>query len=395
MKSYASFLSLAAAAIFLVGLIGSAHASSLSFSATTTIGQPIGLSVGPVTASANYVYEGSNITLTDPGAYNGNPAYTTIAWYEVRPGNSTPSTVSFNSPTVKTVEVAYVFTPEPTRDPPGTYIFYLQVTDAKGDVSQSRSIGIPVLKEPAWLSTPPVGQIIRANNYLQNTTVKFTLTNQYSFELAYNNSPTRYVVYTNLTGKYNINFSANTLQVSRLAGIPSGYFGLSSEDLYSGKSTQTNFFVNASMAYPCDIPSSSVYPFIFINGGWSEIVTPFYANASSCRINFVVPMGYIVLVASHGNYATTTTSTVNTTTVFQQVTNRSANSISQNGIKNQTLSESGGSSGPDYGLYIGIVALIIAGILVVVLLKERAEHDREYEMMMKSRQEGQKKDGPA
>jgi hypothetical protein len=52
--------------------------------------------------------------------------------------------------------------------------------------------------------------------------------------------------------------------------------------------------VNATVHYPCSIPSSRIAPFILRNGSAWSAITPFEVDAASCAVTFAVPSDPVV-----------------------------------------------------------------------------------------------------
>jgi hypothetical protein len=77
-------------------------------------------------------------------------------------------------------------------------------------------------------------------------------------------------------------------------------------------SANVSVSTNVSMTYPCSTPASSVAPFIYKNGTWTQIAQ-YTVNPATCAITFVVPKDPLVGILS--KTVATTTTTVPTTSV--------------------------------------------------------------------------------
>lgn len=113
-----------------------------------------------------------------------------------------------------------------------------------------------------------------------------------------------------------------------------------------------NVSVNATLKYPCSIPSSSVKPFILENGTWTPI-SPYTINAASCSISFAIPPDPVVALMSYSPAPPATT--LQTTTVTTTVAATTAA---------QTSIGSGGTNLWEIGIGAAIVIIAISAYLL-------------------------------
>ncbi len=117
--------------------------------------------------------------------------------------------------------------------------------------------------------------------------------------------------------------------------------------------------LTVTVRYPCNLPSSSIAPYIYINGAWTAI-TPFTVNSSACTVTFSVPGDPVVGVFQIPAARTTT---VLPTTI--------ATTIAPTTIVTPPVTPPSNAT-----LYAAIVIIIVIVIIIAVWLYLRTRRKR-------------------
>ncbi|MDE1871700.1 MAG: hypothetical protein KGI06_05685 [Candidatus Micrarchaeota archaeon] len=79
------------------------------------------------------------------------------------------------------------------------------------------------------------------------------------------------------------------------------------------KTSNTPLYASFSTAYPCNVPSSSIYVAQLSNGAWTPI--PYNANQPACSVSYSITEDPIIGIFVQSSPATTSTTTAATTTI--------------------------------------------------------------------------------
>ncbi len=197
-----------------------------------------------------------------------------------------------------------------------TYTFELQVTDSantpetqtspasSGVVVMASGGGVGPRSTTSTTSTTSASTTVPYSTTTISRTVSSTITPPIETEtvlpsgnqtarLCGSGSSIYNTYYTALSSSFSFNsnstacFAISATNVTRTVNVV-----IANQSVYLAVNITLNStaipFINATMPYPCSIPSYAVAPFILANGSWKPI-TPFSVNATSCLVSFQVP----------------------------------------------------------------------------------------------------------
>ena len=90
-------------------------------------------------------------------------------------------------------------------------------------------------------------------------------------------------------------FSISALNIKSTGEWPKAPSGSSALTVLNLTVSNQNASVNATIGYPCNVSSSSIAPYISVNGTWVEI-TPFAVDSATCALSFHVPVDPIIAI---------------------------------------------------------------------------------------------------
>ncbi len=243
--------------------------------------------------------------------------------------NQTPWTVYLNSALVSTTNSLYSFGEQAQA---GTYTFTFTNPGNNNYTSKTFTVTMSVSQQStggggsgsgasytttvATTSTtaPTTTTTIMPVVHTVNGTANVSIKTGKPVEVNVTGTSASIAIFTTSIGSTAVHVTASNATYNS-APAPANFTKLSAINLTL--STTGNITVNATMPYPCSLPSDRIAPYIQKNGIWIAI-TPFTINTGACTETFTVPKDPIVGLLENNTPAATTTvlpTTAPTTTV--------------------------------------------------------------------------------
>ena len=235
--------------------------------------------------------------------------------------NQVPWTVYMNGALLSTTASLYTWPGETAK--PGTYAFTFNNVGNSNYTSETFTVtliasqqstsggsgsgtGVPytttVATTSTTVSTVPTTTTITSVQTV-NGSVNVTASIGAPVEVNVTGTSSTVTVYTSSSGSTAVNVAASDA-TSNSAPAPANFTKLSAVNITL--STNVNITVNATMSYPCSLPSGKIAPYILKNGTWLAI-EPFTVNKAACTETFAVPKDPIVGLFENNSVAVTTT----------------------------------------------------------------------------------------
>ena len=217
--------------------------------------------------------------------------------------------------------------------------------------------GAPVTTVTATTTIQPPPMLHTINVTGSHVNVSLNLSNKGPNEINLNNGVIKLVLITSRNGTANVVITNVTGTISP----PANYTALSVFNISFAVPTPPNVTLDFTMHYNCGLPSSSIAPFIFANGSWSEI-NPFSVDASACTISFSVlgdPEVAILQALENANRTVATNLTsILTTSVLPSTTTAALQQQPQQG-------------GSQYIVYVVVILIIVIAAAYYIIFKSK------------------------
>jgi len=275
------------------------------------------------------------------GGFNVN----TYQWYESSSGSSGSFSV-YNGGTGGTYNGLYI-----NSLTAGTYYFRLKTTDTgtttpfvknstiiQVDVSSGGGGGGSTTSSTTSATTTSTASttvptttasttstIAPHTNSSANVTVNLTV--NHTVDLSLDNGHIILALSTSHSGPANVVITKLNFSTSPPPPALDNYTDVEAFNISINSMPKLNITANLTLTYNCSIPSTKVFPYLFINGSWAA-VTPFSVNATACTVKFSVPADPIAAVMEYQAPSTTTsTSSASTTTTSQKPSSQGNSSL--------------------------------------------------------------------